>query len=120
MSVSDNIDVSDDVFAVLRKYQDILDNHQEDYITYDLKYTWMYYTNNDIKRFRDDIIYLDQYWMYQHNYVLENTNKDCTHGPELNRLPDNALLAMFQEIDEILAKAKSIQDSISIQDIVGE
>lgn len=85
----------------------------------DTGYTWRFYKGEmTMERIRKAIHDLDEYMQAQISWV-KNTGRtmpDATRGPDLGRMPDHALMAMFQEIDTLLAY---LDQPAAVQPVLG-
>ncbi len=85
------------VFEVLDRYFSSIENGTTGFILPDPAYKWK--RKIALQEIRELLVELDQYWWNQRGYT---PLKGYTAGPELSRLPDNAVWALAQELDSLL------------------
>lgn len=88
------------VMAVLDLYFAALENGEAERIAPAPNYQWQYWPQISLEWMRQRIKSLDEYWWQQHTW---GRLREYEAGPDLSRLPDGALIAMFQELDAIFA-----------------
>lgn len=114
MSYSPPIPVKEAVLAVLGRYFDALEEGRADAILPDPSYRWRFYLGEmTVERMRAGLEKLDAYVNHpsQHNWAQTNHGAPrgvtFERGPDLSRLPDLAVVAMFQELDGVFADAEA-------------
>ena len=98
------------VIQVLRSYFEALENGTAHLILPAPTHKWKFWKGGlTLERMRRGLQSIDDYLNHpsQHgwaerNYIGGPTKFD--RGPDLSRLPDNALFAMFQELDDVLGE----------------
>ena len=105
-----SVKLKEAVLAILGRYFDALESRQAAAIFPDPSYRWRFYEGQmSLDRMRAGILLLDRYVneSSQRNWAQTNHGgpRGITFdtGPELSRLPDAALIAMFQQLDAVLA-----------------
>lgn len=90
----------DKIFAILDRYFAALENGTTAFLMPDPKYRWR--RKVTLEQMRSLLKELDDYWWEQRSYsTIAELQPEA--GPELNRLPDNAVWALAQELDEIIS-----------------
>ena len=102
------------IFPILSRYFRKLQAGQAATIVPSYGYRWRFYKPPmTIERMRKGMAELDMYLTEQMGYVngrLDDGKPMYTAGPDLNRLPNLALVAFFQEVDTAFAKLGLTQD----------
>ncbi len=99
------------VLTILRSYYDALQDGTASVIVAKPTYKWRYWTDGlTVERMRKGLEDIDEYLNEgpQHQWAENNAVGGPTKfdaGPDLSRLSDWALIAMFQELDEALAES---------------
>lgn len=99
-----------DLFAILVRYFDALQDGSAERMRCQALYQWRYFFGEmTMERLRRAWEGIDTYLGWQLNWVNQQRERHnlpfAEAGPEMNRLPDDALVAMMQEIDGFLADA---------------
>lgn len=100
------------VLTILRSYYDSLEDGTASTIVPKPMYRWRYWTGGlTVERMRAGLEDIDEYLNEgpQHQWAENNAPGGPTKfdtGPDLARLSDSALIAMFQELDAALADHK--------------
>ncbi len=96
------------VQGLLRDYFELLQNGTAGLHMADPTYRWRHYDEHDRSlealrlRLADIGAYLNA--NPQHDWVNRQAHTTFEAGPDLNRLPDGAMLAMFQQLDALYAE----------------
>lgn len=92
------------VLAVLDRYADVLNDGSSVHLYPDPGYEWKAYKDMTVEQMRAKLLDADTYISGQQGWVERNKAAGSIDaGPELIRLPDAALVAMFQELDAVYA-----------------
>lgn len=97
------------VMECLDQYFRALEDGAADGILPDPLYEWRHYQGAmTLERMRTALVGIDDYLWHdqQRDYVRGNTKLEYDAGPGLCRLTDSAMIAMFQDLDKILADTK--------------
>ena len=102
---------TDKVLAVYHRYWQLLEDGKAQYIYPNPEYQWRWFQvkgDVTIERLRTGLAGIDGYLAQpgQWNWAKNNRHEVYTKPPEMSRLPDAALLAMFQELDAIYAESE--------------
>ncbi len=98
------------VHSVLRSYYEALEDGSAASIVPKPKYAWRFWQGGlTLERMRRGIQQLDDYLNErpQHDWAENNAPGGAVKfdaGPDISRLPDAALIALFQELDAALAR----------------
>ena len=101
------------LLAVLDRYFEALENGAANQLQPDPSYVWRIYAGEmTSERLRRGLRDIDEYLEAQIGWVNNNLPEVKLEGlfqdgPELNRLPDNAVECLFQELDSLLAQEAS-------------
>lgn len=100
------------VMAVLDRYFAALQDGTAAHLYSTPGYVWRFYNGEmTVERLRQGLAGIDEYlWAEGQRYHVAREHRDTAGntatydaGPELSRLPDHALYALFEEMDGILA-----------------
>lgn len=99
------------VLTILRRYWDALEAGRAAYLMPSIDFTWRHYQEEGwgVEAMRERLIDMDEYLNGASNVGWANTHSpgkdnNLNAGPGMNRLPDQAVIAMFQELDAIYAE----------------
>lgn len=97
------------IMAVLDRWFDALQDGSAALRFPDTGYVWRFYTGvMTVQRIRVAVADMDEYMYKQIGWVHSSGGMpEATRGPDLGRMPDHALMAMFQELDGLLAEIEA-------------
>ena len=98
--------------AVYDRYYAALEDGSAQYLLPDPDYKWVHYKESErtAEALRERLAGLDAYWLSQINYVQSDQGKRTgltfNAGPELSRLEDAQVLALYQELDTVFGPSE--------------